>query len=136
MVEGADSGLYQMIYYLPLAKVIKIGRLGEQYFTSGYYIYTGQARRGLQARIRRHISRKKKLHWHIDYLSQHAICIAHRAYLYAEGQECALQALTAKLDGAQINHTGFGSSDCHCTSHLTYFRNWELAVQIFSIKLN
>jgi hypothetical protein len=31
-------------------------------------VYTGSAKRGLDARIERHIRHDKALHWHIDYL--------------------------------------------------------------------
>ena len=45
-----------------------IGRLGEFHFPAGRYVYTGSARRNLDARVARHIRHDKALHWHIDYL--------------------------------------------------------------------
>ena len=51
---------------------IEVGRLGKILFKKGYYIYCGSAKRGFSKRIKRHFSKKKKLWWHIDYLSMKA----------------------------------------------------------------
>ncbi|RKY43499.1 MAG: GIY-YIG nuclease family protein, partial [Candidatus Omnitrophota bacterium] len=57
-------------------KEIKIGRLGQIEFKKGIYLYVGSAKKGLISRLRRHISKKKKLFWHIDYfLSQEKVSI-------------------------------------------------------------
>lgn len=45
-----------------------IGRLGEFDFPAGRYHCTGSARRGLEARIARHLRAEKALRWHIDHL--------------------------------------------------------------------
>ncbi|HSF57479.1 MAG TPA: DUF123 domain-containing protein [Candidatus Binatia bacterium] len=45
-----------------------MGKLGDAVFPAGTYVYTGSAMKGLAARVKRHCSRKKKIHWHIDYL--------------------------------------------------------------------
>jgi Uri superfamily endonuclease len=45
-----------------------IGCLGEFDFPVGGYAYSGSAKRGLDARIARHLRRQRPLRWHIDYL--------------------------------------------------------------------
>ena len=46
----------------------RVGKLGSLYFKKGYYLYVGSAKRGLEARIKRHLRKDKKIFWHIDYL--------------------------------------------------------------------
>jgi Uri superfamily endonuclease len=61
-------GCYSLIIELQRKKTIRVGKLGEAVFPAGTYVYTGSAMKGLGTRLRRHCSRKKKIHWHIDYL--------------------------------------------------------------------
>lgn len=41
-------------------------------FKKGYYVYIGSAMNNLESRVKRHLSKSKKLHWHIDYLLKHS----------------------------------------------------------------
>ncbi|CUS95734.1 protein of unknown function DUF123, partial [Candidatus Kryptonium thompsonii] len=45
-----------------------VGKLGVVKFSSGYYAYVGSAKLNFEHRIKRHLLKKKKLFWHIDYL--------------------------------------------------------------------
>ncbi|MFQ3573788.1 MAG: DNA/RNA nuclease SfsA, partial [Thermodesulfovibrionales bacterium] len=65
-----DRGCYLLLMYLEKTRPIKIGLKGEILFPSGFYVYVGSAKVGLQKRIARHRRRLKKLHWHIDYLTR------------------------------------------------------------------
>ncbi len=47
---------------------IGVGRLGRFLFPAGRYVYTGSAKRNLDARIARHLRKEKRLRWHIDWL--------------------------------------------------------------------
>lgn len=94
---------------------IAIGRLGEFAFPAGRYVYTGSAKRGLDARIRRHLSDAKRLHWHIDYLlGMPGVRITDVST--TDAPECTANQRTS---GAIVVQ-GFGSSDCTsgCGSHL------------------
>ena len=66
MVNQLQS--YQL--FINVAKEIDliIGKLGRFIFPVGSYVYTGSAKTNLDKRIERHLSKKKNLHWHIDYL--------------------------------------------------------------------
>ncbi len=94
---------------------IRVGALGRFRFPAGDYLYTGSARRNLEARIARHASRDKKPRWHIDYLLLHpaaTLVAVERSSL----PECEWH---RTAPGAAIV-PGFGASDCRagCGSHL------------------
>ncbi len=116
-----DSGLYQLFINLAEDKLIKVGKLGEFKFIKGLYIYTGSARNGLQARVSRHLSKRKRLHWHIDYLLKQSYIEEARLYYTPSFSECVLNLKTFKqYTNAIYPVKGFGSSDCSCISHLIY----------------
>ena len=96
---------------------LKVGKLGRFIFSIGSYVYTGSAKKNLDKRIERHLSKKKKLHWHIDYLLLNKnvkVIDVNRSNKF----ECDLNKET---EGEIIIH-GFGSSDCEagCKSHLKF----------------
>ena len=116
-----DEGIYNLIIKLDRPKKISVGKLGLLNFLPGYYIYTGRAKRNLQARLRRHKSREKKLHWHIDYLLKFGRIIHIKVYPFREDRECSInQKILQRRDAVQLFRK-FGSSDCSCYSHLVYF---------------
>ena len=43
-------------------KTIRVGKLGKAVFPAGTYVYTGRAMKGLEARLRRHCAKTKKIH--------------------------------------------------------------------------
>lgn len=128
LIEGEimTSGVYILILKLEMTGSYAIGKLGSQDFPAGFYCYVGSALNNLEARIERHLRQEKKLHWHIDYLLQHARITD---IVYAEipknkkpsgkplTTECRLARHLAK-SLAEIK--GFGCSDCRCSSHLFY----------------
>jgi len=108
---------YQLFIRLTEKVVIQVGRLGSFNFPAGIYIYTGSARKNIEARIARHRSQYKNLRWHIDYLlaNPHAGIIKVKR---SNRGECELNQST----GGEIVIRGFGASDCQngCQSHLKY----------------
>ena len=121
------KGCYCLIIKVNNEKAIKIGKkLGNTIFKKGHYVYVGSAMNSLNARINRHLSYEKKLHWHIDYLLKESEVTD---VIYAETTkkiECILSKyLSRQTDG--INN--FGCSDCHCESHLYYFKNRKEAIE-------
>jgi Uri superfamily endonuclease len=96
---------------------IRVGRLGRFLFPAGRYVYTGSAKRNIEARIARHLRKEKTLRWHIDWLlSARGVKVA--AVKRSNEDECALN---QKIGGG-IVVPGFGASDCRnaCGSHLRY----------------
>ena len=103
---------------------LKVGKLGSFIFPIGSYVYTGSAKTNLDKRIERHLSKKKKLHWHIDYLlNNDAVQI-----IYIKKSEMIECYLNIKTNGTIIVK-GFGTSDCNlrCGSHLKYLGDYALA---------
>jgi Uri superfamily endonuclease len=94
---------------------LQVGRLGRFDFPAGIYIYTGSAKRNLEARIARHLRREKTLRWHIDYLLT-AAGVSVTAVQRSRRDECRWNRATK----GEIVVPGFGASDCAagCGSHL------------------
>lgn len=108
---------YQLFIELTRPVTVTVGHLGAFRFAAGHYVYTGSARRNLEARIARHLRKEKTLRWHIDYLLAAAgvrVVRVRRSVC----DECALNQATAGTTPVP----GFGASDCraHCGSHLKY----------------
>jgi sugar fermentation stimulation protein A len=114
--EVKDRGSYLLILKLEKTKQIEIGRLDSVQFREGYYLYVGSAMRNLSARIARHCRKRKKLHWHIDFLGQEADEVVPLPIRSSQRQECEIA--DAFLSILQPGPDGFGSSDCQCLTHL------------------
>lgn len=108
---------YQLLIDVPRRLRIAVGALGTCEFPAGRYVYTGSARRNLDARIARHLSATKRLHWHIDYLLA-APGVTVVAVRRSRRCECGLNRGTR----GTIPVPGFGASDCRagCGSHLKF----------------
>lgn len=115
--EQASPGLisYQLLLRIDADIEVTVGKLGRFRFPAGRYVYTGSAKRNLEARIARHLRADKPLRWHIDYLTTHPavrVLDVERAAI----AECRWQQQTP----GRIVAAGFGASDCRagCGSHL------------------
>jgi Uri superfamily endonuclease len=62
------KGTYALIIELASDERISVGKLGKINFKKGYYLYVGSGQNSLEARIARHLRKRKKKFWHIDYL--------------------------------------------------------------------
>ncbi|MFC1995146.1 DUF123 domain-containing protein [Chloroflexota bacterium] len=116
----SNSGTYLLIVKLtqPTNVIVTSGKTFA--LCPGYYGYIGSALNGLKKRVERHLSKNKKLHWHIDYLLQIAPI---QSVIYVETNmriECLIaQDLIEKHQYVRE----FGCSDCRCKSHLIYHDN-------------
>ena len=111
---------YQLFINVTKEINLKVGKLGRFIFPFGSYVYTGSAKKNIDKRIERHFAKKKKLHWHIDYLlNNDAVKIID--IKKSQMTECSLN----KKTKGTIIIEGFGSSDCKlcCRSHLKYEEN-------------
>ncbi|MFW9924555.1 MAG: DUF123 domain-containing protein [Candidatus Thorarchaeota archaeon] len=120
-----EGGTY--LLFLKIMKPIlqKIGSLGIINFPKGHYFYVGSALGpgGLNKRIVRHLRKTKKIFWHIDYLitnpEVHMLAIAYQ--ISREKNECLIVKKIIDFFSDDLQSiTNFGSSDCHCKSHLLY----------------
>ncbi len=94
---------------------LRIGALGEHRLPAGEYVYTGSARRHLEARIARHLRKDKPLRWHIDYLTTHP-----DVEIVAVRRSALLECIWHQGLHGQVVVPGFGASDCKagCGTHL------------------
>jgi Uri superfamily endonuclease len=105
-----------------------VGKLGEHQFLKGYYAYTGSAlgprASSLRKRVARHLQKKKRVFWHVDYLltSGEPVVIAIVADHTNMKMECEINRRLKNEVTARIPVLGFGASDCkeNCGSHLLY----------------
>ena len=107
---------YLLFLKLPKMINISVGKLGQFSFPAGQYIYVGRAKKNLEARLKRHQRKNKTLHWHVDYLLQYAIL--ETIITYDVNDECGLARYLTCQPGITLPVHKFGSSDCHCESHL------------------
>jgi sugar fermentation stimulation protein A len=116
-----DTGVYIAVFYVPRSRLLQIGRLGKFHFRKGIYLYAGSAQRNLPARIERHGSKKKPLHWHIDYLSVKAEMLGAIMIPGQRKRECEIARELGKM--FELVVPGFGASDCRCAGHLIYVKD-------------
>jgi Uri superfamily endonuclease len=123
--DGLNStpGTYVLVVNLGQPIKIRIGKQSSQQFRPGYYLYVGSAfgPGGLKARVGRHIRSEKKTRWHIDYLLPHTT-LKKVWYQPQLRLECTWSETIAVVDAANTI-TGFGASDCRCSSHLYHFQS-------------
>ena len=111
------KGGYVLLLRLDERSKIRVGRLGEIEFDSGYYAYVGSAMGGLKQRIQRHLRSEKIFHWHIDYLLEKTSLENIIVCQSKENIECRIASEVRKIYKV-INR--FGSTDCKCPGHLFY----------------
>ncbi|MCD6434641.1 MAG: GIY-YIG nuclease family protein, partial [Candidatus Diapherotrites archaeon] len=105
----------------------KIGALGRLEFPKGKYLYVGSAQTNLEKRIERHLTKRKKKFWHIDYLlcSKFAKVVEIFYKEAKKAEECkTAQTILRNLGGEPI--LKFGCSDCKCKAHLFRMENLNL----------
>jgi Uri superfamily endonuclease len=114
-----DPGTYALILRGRSRRPIQIGRWGPLDVDSRCYIYVGSAfgPGGVKARLLRHYRRKKRRHWHIDYLREHTSFVHAWISYEVPAQEHRWAATLAALPGV-VPVKGFGCSDCRCHAHL------------------
>jgi len=114
--ESHDGGSYIVALRLPRDRKIAVGALGAVKFRKGFYLYVGSAMKDLTQRIARHQRLTKRMHWHIDYLREHADYIAGIPIRTSADIECEVAGALSGIAEWQV--PGFGCSDCGCPTHL------------------
>jgi len=119
----AAKGTYLLLLRLERDAEIAVGRLGSFVFPNGWYAYVGSALGpgGLSARLARHQRQNKRMHWHIDHLLARGTLVSIWQVKCPDRLECTWATAIRQLDDTRIPVTGFGSSDCHCPSHLFHW---------------
>ncbi|MDR2698553.1 MAG: GIY-YIG nuclease family protein [Candidatus Methanoplasma sp.] len=110
------KGTYILIFDMPDAR-ISAGALGITDIRKGTYCYVGSAMNGLDQRVGRHLSEKKKIRWHIDHLTTRCVRIEAYEAVPPGTSECELGMIVLESGGSPAVK-GFGCSDCGCPTHL------------------
>lgn len=113
-----SPGIYLLHIFVKNDLALQIGKLGERFFPRGEYLYIGSAQNGLKKRIERHLGKRRRLFWHIDYLlANESVEIKDIIWHKEAGkeEECKIASLLRSFGEAIV---GFGSTDCKCESHL------------------
>ena len=118
------KGDYCLIIRVKTDTAQKIGALGKIKFNRGTYVYVGSAQNNLEKRVKRHLSKKKKIRWHIDYLlKNNFVKIEKTFYKKADKrEECRI---ANKLAKSEYSIKNFGCSDCGCKAHLFKLKSIE-----------
>jgi Uri superfamily endonuclease len=96
-----------------------IGKLGIIRFARGYYFYIGSGLNNMEKRLSRHLLKRKNKFWHIDYLTCDSNISIEKIYVIED--PARLECIKAEEFAEVLESVpGFGSSDCHCRSHLFY----------------
>ncbi|MDD2352530.1 MAG: GIY-YIG nuclease family protein [Atribacterota bacterium] len=120
-IKKANGFTYILLIYYNESCDIVVGRLGHVKINKGYYIYIGSAKKNINSRLNRHLSAKKNKFWHIDYvLSNPFPFLIVNIWTSQELIECQISKELFKSNYCYLVKKGFGSSDCHCTTH--FFR--------------
>lgn len=116
-------GSYVLVTSVSRDTLLTVGQLGIFRFEPGFYCYCGSAMGpgGLDARLSRHLRRRKKAHWHVDYLLQRAVVVEIWKAHSTRRLECLYAHALINMSGAHVSVPGFGSSDCDCPAHLVHF---------------
>jgi len=98
-------------------------RTQSVFMKRGVYLYVGSAKRGMQARLARHVRKEKRLFWHIDYVTSRAD-VTVKAIFLSSRKECAT--LREISDLGILFGRRLGASDCTCPSHFIHMPDKRL----------
>ena len=124
------KGSYVLLIELTNETSIQIGKLGLINFPASHYVYIGSAMNGINSRVKRHCSVQKNHHWHIDYFLDKAKLEEVYVKENRFKEECDIAKTFAQKFSLISN---FGSSDCHCKSHLFFGNKSEIKKIISSL---
>ncbi len=118
--NNTKRGSYLLVLKNAVHREIQVGKLGRVRFEEGYYVYVGSGMNGVDERVARHKSRRKRHHWHIDRITPAPMRIT-RVYIIRRNLrlEDDLAGRMERIAPRAVG--GFGSSDSKKSSHLFYF---------------
>lgn len=127
--EAGNRGSYLLLLELGRDARIEVGGLGRLAFRRGWYVYVGSAMQHLSHRLARHLRRRKRLHWHVDYLREAADRVVPVPIRSSRREECDVARAVGEL--LEPGPRGFGCSDCSCPTHLFRSGSDPLALPAF-----
>ncbi len=129
-----NRGTYVIL--IKLTSSVDISRPRNMKLPEGLYVYVGSAMNSLTGRLRRHLKKKKKIHWHIDQLTEMGDIIL---LIGIPGRSKLEEKLSRFLSEYFQVIKGFGSSDLKVDGNLfkvNSFSSFFGAFQMFFEKFN
>ncbi len=128
--NNPDFGSYILVLRNERLQTIRVGALGSTRFERGYYVYIGSALGSLSNRVHRHRLKRKKLHWHIDYITPSHMQLK-KTYLIRRGDRIETELVGRLKQYCSDYVRGFGASDSSQPSHLLYFKEVPFKQRFF-----
>ncbi|WP_107668888.1 DUF123 domain-containing protein [Cyanothece sp. BG0011] len=124
LILPSQTGTYCLRFHCSILSQVTVGKLGTYQIVPGYYCYIGSAfgRGGLKSRIQRHLKINKRNHWHLDYIRPYLEPVEIYYTTDSIKREHQWAELLLKDQYSTIPINKFGSSDCHCPTHLFYYK--------------
>jgi len=120
------NGTYLILIEVKRNFVKTVGSLGKINFEKGYYCYVGSAMgksASIENRILRHLKKRKKRHWHIDYLTSSKFARVLYVIVFPSKERLEEAASNFLHDNADKTIKNFGSTDCKTKGNLHYFKS-------------
>ncbi len=127
------KGIYVLIIRIRHGIATTVGSLGRLKFSQGLYAYVGSAQSNLEQRISRHLGRRRKLFWHIDYLLNNNSAEIAKVFVKLDAprtEEC-MMADILRSRSEPVEH--FGASDCRCRSHLFRIKDFSFLLNSMNL---
>lgn len=123
-MKNSNSGIYILELFAEKEFSVSINKIKEYIFPIGFYYYIGSAQKNLQSRIKRHLQREKKIHWHIDHLTTLKSIKVISTFVILDAEKYVEAEIANNFDkyfNSEIAVQGFGNSDTKETkTHLFY----------------
>ncbi len=111
------KGFYGIFIELKRDRYIKFSVGRGAHFKKGFYLYIGSAMGGMGRIIRYIGEKKKKKHWHIDYLLEFSVV---RMVIFIPSEKRREEEIAKKMASKFDYIKGFGSTDTSADSHLFF----------------
>lgn len=118
------KGCYLLIINLPQDLQIK-----KWFLKKGTYVYIGSAMNNIEKRVTRHLSKKKKMHWHIDYLLEKAS--VEKVLMISSKKRCE-EKISNLFSKYFTGPKGFGSSDLNVFTNLYRIDDYNKLIKVVS----
>ncbi len=117
------KGSYAMVIHVRNNLPVTIGGTPIE-LRKGYYLYIGSALNGIKRRLKWHFRKGKKIHWHVDNLTENGKIVDVYYVICNRKIECEI---AERISLQKIR--GFGDTDCKCGGHLFYSPDMESIIK-------
>ncbi|HIE36782.1 TPA: GIY-YIG nuclease family protein [Candidatus Geothermarchaeota archaeon] len=121
--------IYLLFIYIEKDLTLSVGSLGKILLKNGIYVYIGSGGKNVYKRIERHFKMRKRVRWHIDYIT--TTKQPFMAWII-EGGDVSEVSIANILMDRYFYIPGFGASDSILNSHLFFLNSMEEVIMLKS----